>query len=116
MTNFSPSLLPFVHGCGGRSAPHESVGVLSGRRFFFVLNYQASQVVMIPLEEWHTDALTFEFSGRSGSGFSPISAGDLRLVLLSLRKSRGTSLLPISVTTSERFTSSNTTSIEVIVF
>ena len=86
------------------------------RRFFFVLNYQASQVVMIPLEEWHTDALTFEFSGRLGSGFSPISAGEFAPCSPLLRKSRGTSLLPISVTTSERFTSSNTTSIEVIVF
>jgi len=75
MTNLSPSLLPFVHDVVTAQHLMNQWGA-ERRRFFFVLNYEASQVVMLPLEEWHTDALTFEFSGRSGSGFSPISAGD----------------------------------------
>lgn len=46
------------------------------RPFFFVVDYRAAHFLVVPLDEWPGEALSFAFSGRKGSGFSPIAAGE----------------------------------------
>ena len=76
MPNLSPLLRPFSHDVATAQQLMNQWGA-ERRPFFFVFNYQVSEAIIIPLEDWPDTALAFEFTGRVDASFSPISAGHL---------------------------------------
>ena len=76
MPNLSPLLRPFSHDVATAQQLMNQWGA-ERRPFFFVFNYQVSEAIIIPLEDWPDIALAFEFTGRVDASFSPISAGHL---------------------------------------